>query len=58
MAVIHRVWSCAVATSFARRYSTRQAGGRDHLELWIPAEDVEALNAYLVGPIEVVGEHR
>lgn len=48
----------AVATSFARRYPTRQAGGRDHLELWIPAEDVEALNAHLVGPIEVVGEHR
>ncbi|MEY9861380.1 hypothetical protein ABH935_007021 [Catenulispora sp. GAS73] len=48
----------AVTTAFARRYPTRQAGGRGHLELWIPAEDVEAVNAHLVGPIEVVGEHR
>ncbi|WP_425558851.1 ADP-ribosylation/crystallin J1 [Catenulispora subtropica] len=47
-----------VATAFARRYPTRQAGGRGHLELWIPAEDVEILNAHLIGLIEVVGEHR
>ncbi|NUP46274.1 MAG: hypothetical protein HOW97_03010 [Catenulispora sp.] len=48
----------AVATSFARRYPTRQAGGRGHLELWIPAEDVPELNAHLAGPIVMVGEHR
>lgn len=43
-----------VRTEFARRYPTQQAGGADKLELWIPAEDVEALNRNLVGPIEVV----
>jgi hypothetical protein len=48
----------AVATAFARRYPTRQAGGAEHLELWIPAEDVAELNTHLAGPIEVVGEHR
>lgn len=47
-----------VATAFARRYPTRQAGGSGHLELWIPAEDLEAFNAHLTGLIEVVGEHR
>ncbi|GAB7036939.1 hypothetical protein JCM9533A_07860 [Catenuloplanes niger JCM 9533] len=43
-----------VATDFARRYPSRQAGGREIAELWIPAEDVPELNAHLVGPIEVV----
>ncbi|GAB2831234.1 hypothetical protein GCM10022221_32600 [Actinocorallia aurea] len=42
-----------VATAFARRYPTRQAGGSAHLELWIPAEDVPALNAHLLAPIEI-----
>jgi hypothetical protein len=44
-----------VETSFARRYVTRRAGGGHILELWIPAEDVDALNEHLVGTIEVVG---
>ena len=41
-------------TAFARRYPTCQAGGRDKLELWIPAADLDELNRHLVGPIEVV----
>lgn len=41
-------------TRFARRYPTRQAGGRDKLELWIPASDLDELNRHLAGPIEVV----
>ena len=41
-------------THFARRYPTCQAGGRDKLELWIPAGDLDELNHHLVGPIEVV----
>ncbi|NUR32301.1 MAG: hypothetical protein HOV83_41725 [Catenulispora sp.] len=48
----------AVQTSFARRYPTQQAGAAQHLELWIPAEDVQVLNAHLVGTIEVIAEHR
>jgi hypothetical protein len=45
-----------LATSFARRYPTCQAGGRDKLELWIPAGDLAELNHRLIGPIEVVEE--
>jgi hypothetical protein len=44
----------ALPTAFARRYPTRQAGGREMLELWIPAEDLDEVNRQLVGPIEVV----
>jgi hypothetical protein len=41
-------------TNFARRYPTCQAGGRDKLELWIPASELAELNRHLIGPIEVV----
>jgi hypothetical protein len=41
-------------TSFARRYPTCQAGGRDKLELWVPASELDDLNRHLIGPIEVV----
>ena len=45
-----------VATPTARKYPTRTAGGPDHLELWVPAEELDAFNAAIVGEIEVVGE--
>lgn len=46
-----------VETAFARRYVSRRAGGGTVLELWIPAEDVDALNEHLVGVIEVIGTY-
>lgn len=47
-----------VESEFLRRYPVRQAGGRTILELWVPAEELDDLNAHLVGPIEVVREFR
>jgi hypothetical protein len=38
------------------RYQVREAGGKDHLEYWIPAEDLEAFNDAIIGPIEIVAE--
>jgi hypothetical protein len=46
-----------VETAFARRYPTKRAGGGHILELWIPAEDVDALNEHLVGTIELIGTY-
>ena len=43
-----------VQRSFIDRYDVKQAGGRSHLEYWIPAEDLDAFNAAIVGMIEVV----
>ncbi len=40
-----------VRREFLDRYQVQQAGGRQHLEYWIPAEDLEAFNAEIVGPI-------
>ncbi|MFD7025720.1 hypothetical protein [Promicromonospora sukumoe] len=47
-----------VVTEFLDRYEVRQVGGRTILEYWIPAEDLDELNAHIVGRIEVVAEFR
>lgn len=44
----------AVERSFIAKYDVQEAGGRSHLEYWIPAEDMDAFNAAIVGVIEVV----
>jgi hypothetical protein len=38
------------------RYQRRTVGATMHEEYWIPAEDLPAFNAALVGPIEVIAE--
>ena len=43
-----------VKRSFIDRYDVKEAGGRSHLEYWIPAEQVDAFNDAIVGLIEVV----
>jgi hypothetical protein len=45
-----------VLRSYLDRYEAQEAGGRDHLEYWIPADDLDAFNAAIVGEIEVVRE--
>jgi hypothetical protein len=43
-----------VTASFLARYDIQNAGGRDHQEYWIPAEDLAAFNAHIRGKIEVI----
>jgi hypothetical protein len=43
----------AIAKDFLDRYEVQTAGGRDHQEYWIPAEELSAFNAAIVGEIEV-----
>ena len=45
-----------VAKTFLDRYQFQEAGGKDHLEYWIPAEDLAAFNEAIIGQIEVVAE--
>jgi hypothetical protein len=47
-----------VDREFASRYPVRQAGGRDILELWVPAEELDEFNRHIIGLIEVVHEFR
>jgi hypothetical protein len=45
-----------VRRSFLDNYDVRQVGGQTILEYWIPAEDLAALNASIVGTIEVTAK--
>ena len=47
-----------VRKGFLDRYQVQEAGGRSHLEYWIPAEDLPAFNIAIVGLIEVVRAFR
>lgn len=42
-----------VRKDYLDRYVVQEAGGRAHLEYWIPAEDINHFNAAIVGTIEV-----
>lgn len=42
-----------VRREFLRNYPRKVVGGRRHEELWIPAEDLDALKDHLDGPIEI-----
>ncbi|MGJ4994901.1 ADP-ribosylation/crystallin J1 [Bradyrhizobium sp. HKCCYLS3077] len=43
-----------VLREFIDRYPVQQAGGRDHLEYWIPSEELDDFNAAIVGAITLV----
>ena len=46
-----------VKKEFMDRYKIQQVGGNNHTEWWIPTEDLEELNANIVGLIEIIGEY-
>jgi len=43
-----------VKQQFLDAYKVQDAGGRDHQEYWIPADQLARFNAAIVGRIEVV----
>jgi len=43
-----------VRKDYLDQYERQLAGGKAHEEYWIPAEDLDAFNAAIVGKIEVV----
>jgi hypothetical protein len=45
-----------VAKEFLSNYEVHEAGGKAHREYWIPADDLPAFNAALIGQIEVIAE--
>lgn len=42
-----------VDDTFVARYPVQVAGGRQHRELWVPAEELEEFNAHIFGEIRV-----
>ena len=47
-----------VDRSYLDRYPVRQAGGRDVLEYWIPAEELDEFNTHIVGAITEEADYR
>jgi hypothetical protein len=47
-----------VRSDFLQKYDVHVVGSSGHREYWIPAEDLPALNANIVGEIGVVSEFR
>ena len=46
-----------VDDGFAGELPVQDAGGQAHQELWVPAEQLDAFNARLLGPIAVVAKY-
>lgn len=43
-----------IKTDFIEKYETHVVGSREHEEYWIPAEDLNAFNAAIIGKIELI----
>ena len=46
----------AVDTEYLSRFERRVVGGREHEELWVPAENLDEFNRHIMGKIEVIAE--
>jgi hypothetical protein len=42
-----------VDSEYLERFPIQTVGGREHTELWVPAEELEEFNRHIVGQIEV-----
>ena len=42
-----------VESNYVAKFDRKIVGGREHEELWVPAEELEEFNAHIVGLIEV-----
>ncbi len=47
-----------VRRAFLSGYEVQQAGGKQHQEYWIPADDLQAFNEAIIDAIEVTAEFR
>jgi hypothetical protein len=43
-----------VDADYVARFEVHQVGGCEHLELWVPAEELATFNEHIVGAIRVV----
>ncbi len=45
-----------VESEYLSKFEVKNVGGRDHDELWIPAEELEEFNQHIIGKITVTEE--
>lgn len=46
----------AVDSDYLSQFEIRKVGGHDHLECWIPAEQLEEFNRHILGEIRVIAK--
>lgn len=46
-----------VQEQYARKFTVHIVGNKTHQELWVPAEQLEEFNYYIVGKIEIVAAY-
>ncbi len=46
-----------VADEYARQFPVQVVGGREHQELWVPAEELGEFNWHIQGRIEIVASY-
>lgn len=46
-----------VADEYAGRFPVQVVGGREHQELWVPAEELGEFNRHILGRIEIVASY-
>ncbi len=46
-----------VRKDVADKYQPEVVGGKEHEEIWVPAEELDAFNAAIVGKIEVIAKY-
>ena len=42
-----------VDSTYLRKFPVRTVGGREHTELWVPAEELDEFNQHIIGKIEI-----
>jgi hypothetical protein len=47
-----------VEADYAGRFERQIVGGREHEELWVPAEELDEFNRHIVGLIDVIAEFK
>ena len=44
--------------AYVAKFKVEEAGGRDHRELWVPADELDEFNSHIQGEIEMVAAYR
>ncbi len=47
-----------VETAYVAKFPVQKVGGKQHLELWVPAEELEEFNRHIVGQLNIVDVYR
>jgi hypothetical protein len=46
-----------VEDEYATRFPVQVVGGREHEELWVPAEELAEFNSHIIGKIEILASY-